>query len=31
MRKVIVSNLVIVDGFFAVPNGEINWLVWMRS
>jgi dihydrofolate reductase len=28
MRKVIVSNLVTVDGFFAGPNGEIDWFVW---
>jgi len=25
MRKVIVFNLVSVDGFFAGPNGEIDW------
>ncbi len=25
MRKVFVSNLVTVDGFFAGPNGEIDW------
>jgi dihydrofolate reductase len=28
MGKVIVSNLVTVDGFFAGPNGEIDWFVW---
>jgi dihydrofolate reductase len=27
MRKVIVSNLVTLDGFFAGPNGEIDWHV----
>lgn len=25
MRKVIVFNLVSLDGFFAGPNGEIDW------
>jgi hypothetical protein len=25
MRKIIVSNLVTLDGFFAGPNGEIDW------
>ncbi len=25
MRKVIVFNLVSVDGYFAGPNGEIDW------
>src|SRR3972149_1133623 len=25
MRKIIVFNLVTVDGFFAGPNGEIDW------
>lgn len=28
MRKVIVSNYVTIDGFFAGPNGEIDWFVW---
>ncbi len=27
MRKVIVSNMVTVDGLFAGPNGEIDWHV----
>ena len=27
MRKIIVSNLVTLDGFFAGPNGEIDWFV----
>ncbi len=27
MRKVIVSNLVSLDGFMAGPNGEIDWFV----
>ena len=25
MRKVILSNLVTLDGFFAGPNGELDW------
>ena len=25
MRKLIVSNLITLDGFFAGPNGEIDW------
>jgi dihydrofolate reductase len=25
MRKVIVSNLVSIDGYFAGPNGELDW------
>jgi dihydrofolate reductase len=28
MRKVIVSNYVTLDGFFAGPDGEIDWFVW---
>jgi dihydrofolate reductase len=28
MRKIIVSNYVTIDGFFAGPNGEIDWFVW---
>ena len=28
MRKVIVSNYVTLDGFFAGPKGEIDWFVW---
>lgn len=27
MRKIIVSNLVTLDGFFAGPNGEIDWFI----
>jgi dihydrofolate reductase len=27
MRKVILSNLVSVDGFFAGPNGELDWFI----
>ena len=27
MRKVILSNLVTLDGFFAGPNGEIDWFI----
>lgn len=28
MRKIIVSNLVSVDGLFAGPNDELDWFVW---
>ncbi|MGB7291453.1 MAG: dihydrofolate reductase family protein [Thermodesulfobacteriota bacterium] len=28
MRKIIVSNNVTLDGFFAGPNGELDWKVW---
>ncbi len=28
MRRIIVSNLVTLDGFFAGPNGETDWFVW---
>lgn len=28
MRRVIVSNFVSLDGFFAGPSGEIDWFVW---
>jgi dihydrofolate reductase len=28
VRKIIVSNYVSLDGFFAGPNGEIDWFVW---
>ena len=28
MRKIIVSNYVSLDGFFAGPNGEIDWFIW---
>lgn len=28
MRKIIVSNYVTVDGYFAGPNGELDWFVW---
>lgn len=28
MRKIIVSNFVTLDGFFAGPNGELDWFVW---
>jgi dihydrofolate reductase len=27
MRKVIVSNLVSLDGYFAGPNGEVDWFI----
>lgn len=28
MRKIIVSNLISLDGFMAGPNGEIEWFLW---
>jgi len=28
MRKIIVSNYVSLNGFFAGPNGEIDWFLW---
>ncbi len=28
MRKIIASEMVTLDGFFAGPNGEIDWFVW---
>jgi hypothetical protein len=28
MRKVIVSMVVTLDGFFAGPNGKIDWNIW---
>jgi dihydrofolate reductase len=28
MRRIIVSNYVTLDGFFAGPKGEIDWFVW---
>ncbi len=28
MRKIIVSNHATLDGFFAGPDGEIDWFVW---
>ncbi|MDD3618227.1 MAG: dihydrofolate reductase family protein [Desulfobulbaceae bacterium] len=28
MRRVIVSNFMSLDGFFAGPGGELNWFVW---
>jgi dihydrofolate reductase len=28
VRKIVVSNYVTLDGFFAGPNGEIEWFVW---
>ncbi|MDQ6866235.1 MAG: dihydrofolate reductase family protein [Thermoproteota archaeon] len=27
MRKVILSNLITLDGFFAGPNGELDWFI----
>jgi len=31
MRKLIVSNYLSLDGFFAGPDGEIDWFVWDRE
>lgn len=31
MRKVIVSNLISLDGFIAGPNGEIDWFGWDKE
>ncbi|HEY3420496.1 MAG TPA: dihydrofolate reductase family protein [Methanomassiliicoccales archaeon] len=31
MRKIIVSNMVSLDGYMAGPNGEIDWFVWDRE
>ena len=28
MRKIIVSNYVTLDSFFAGPNGELDWFIW---
>lgn len=28
MGKIILSNYVTIDGFFAGPNGELDWFVW---
>jgi hypothetical protein len=28
MKKIIVSNYVTIDGFFAGPNGEIDQFFW---
>jgi hypothetical protein len=28
MRNIIASNYVTIDGFFAGPNGELDWFVW---
>lgn len=28
MRKIIVSNYITIDGFFAGLNGELDWFVW---
>ncbi|MDD1759258.1 MAG: dihydrofolate reductase family protein [Methanothrix sp.] len=28
MRNIIASNYVTLDGFFAGPNGELDWFVW---
>jgi len=31
MRKLIVSNLVSLDGFISGPNGEIDWFGWDKE
>ena len=31
MRKIIVSNMVSLDGYISGPNGEIDWFVWDRE
>ncbi|HET7629459.1 MAG TPA: hypothetical protein VFK44_13880 [Bacillales bacterium] len=31
MRKIVVFNSVSVDGYFAGPHGEIDWLMHERS
>lgn len=31
MRKVIVSNLISLDGFISGPNGEIDWFGWDKE
>jgi dihydrofolate reductase len=31
MRKIIVSNYTTLDGFFAGPNGEIDWFFWDKT
>ena len=28
MRKIIAQEMVSLDGFFAGPNGELDWFVW---
>jgi hypothetical protein len=28
MRKIIASEMVTLDGYFAGPNGEIDWFFW---
>ena len=31
MRNVIASEMVSLDGYFAGPNGEIDWFVWNKD
>ena len=31
MRKIIVSNMVSLDGFIAGPAGELDWFVWDKD
>ena len=31
MRKIIVSNMVSLDGYISGPNGELDWFVWDKD
>jgi dihydrofolate reductase len=31
LRKIIVSNMISLDGFISGPNGEIDWFVWDKE
>ncbi len=31
MRKIILSMYVSLDGYFAGPNGEVDWFVWDKE
>jgi dihydrofolate reductase len=31
MRKIIVSNYITLDNYYAGPNGEIDWFVWNKE
>ena len=28
MRKILAHEMVTIDGYFAGPNGELDWFVW---